>query len=108
MLSLQVGVHIVPLAQLAEQKTFNLWVLGSSPRGDTMKSLIEALVKDDPWTHSLEGLDDTCFYCEAWTYLQHEPDCAWILGRKFLGKDLIARNQWGDEVQHGVRYEMPD
>jgi hypothetical protein len=29
-----------PLAQLAEQRTFNPWVVGSSPTGPTARSLI--------------------------------------------------------------------
>lgn len=58
-----------PLAQLVEQRTFNPWVVGSSPTGPTQLRVSTCAISKGPWPelgdkmtsadkHSLESLDD--------------------------------------------------
>ena len=59
------------------------------------REILEELCVDDPWSSSLEGLDDCCTFCgsEDLTYhgtrghtYRHKPDCVWIKAMDHLGR----------------------
>ena len=54
---------------------------------------------DDPTTHSTEGLDDGCFFCDAWSksvyidhefehFAEHRKSCLWVRARQAFDMNL--------------------
>jgi|GEM_PF-5995426 len=68
--------------------------------GHDWRAIADSLAIDEPWSSSLEGLDDCCMFCgsDDMRYVRHGPTqkdgrmvythdavCPWIAARKALG-----------------------
>lgn len=65
----------------------------------------------DPMTHSMEGLDDGCFFCGAAPVYRrgsepgshHDAMCAWVDGMRLLGHELPEGHTAQESETHDAR-----